>query len=264
MESKEGKDEGTIEGSIRFYAELNGFLKGGDCNGEMKYRHCGRRSVKDLIENFGIPHVEVDLILVNGESVGLDRIVEDGDRIGVYPMFERFNVKGLSKLREIPLRATSFAIDVHLGKLAKYLRLMGFDADYVNDRDDDEILRISNAEGRIILTCDRQMLKRCEVVRGMLINSRKPQEQLAEVLERLDIKAAAKPFSRCMQCNGSIEEITDETEFDQAFGELPQRVKTWCKELYICRACGKLYWKGSNYQKMVDFVDGVLGKGEKR
>jgi len=264
MGSKKGKAEGKIEGSIRFYAELNGFLKGGDPKGEMKYRHFGRRSVKDLIESFGIPHVEVDLILVNGESAGLGRIVEDGDRIGVYPMFERFNVNGLSKLREIPLRATSFVIDVHLGKLAKYFRLLGFDADYVNDRDDDEILRVSNAERRIILTCDRQMLKRSDVVRGMLINSRKPEEQLAEVLERLDIKDAAEPFSRCTQCNGSIEEITDEREYDEAFGELPQRVKTWCKELYICRSCGKIYWKGSHYEKMVDFVDGVLGKGENR
>jgi len=264
MGSKEGKAEGKIEGSIRFYAELKGFLKGGDIDGEMKYDFFGIRSLKDLIESFGIPHVEVDLILVNGESAGLGRIVENGDRIGVYPIFERFNVRGLSKLRDIPLRETSFVLDVHLGKLAKYLRLFGFDSDYVNDRDDEEILRISNSQERIILTCDRQMLKRCEVMRGMLIKSRKPEEQLVEVLERLDIKEAAKPFSRCTLCNGMLDEITDQREFDMAFGELPQRVKTWCKELYICRACGKVYWKGSHYQKMVVFVDCVLGKVENR
>jgi len=264
MGSKEGKAEGKIEGSIRFYAELNGFLKGGDSKAEKEYRHFGKRSVKDLIESFGVPHVEVDMILINGESVEFGRIVEDGDRISVYPVFERVNVAGLSKLRDFPLRKPSFVLDVHLGKLARQLRLLGFDAKYDNSLDDPEIVEISLSEGRIILTCDRQMLKRSDVERGMFIRSRDPMMQLVEVLNRIDLWDSAEPFSRCTQCNGSIEEITDEREYDEAFGELPQRVKTWCKELYICRACGKLYWKGSHYEKMVDFVDGVLGKGENR
>lgn len=120
MTEKEAvRDVDLIKGSIRFYEELNDFLRGYPEKEDLPYAFSGRRSVKDLIESFGIPHVEVDMILVNGDSVGFGYRVKDGDRISVYPIFERFNIEGISRLRPEALRDPRFIADVHLGQLAQ-------------------------------------------------------------------------------------------------------------------------------------------------
>lgn len=252
------KNVGKIDIKIRFYEELNDFLKDCHAKRDIEHAYCGKRSVKDLIESFGVPHVEVDLILINGESVGFDRIVEDGDRISVYPVFERLNVGGLSNLRERPLRDVKFMIDVHLGKLARNLRLLGFDVKYSNDLDDDKIVEISNSESRIILTFDRQMLMRNAVQRGLVVRSRDPFSQVVEVLNRMDLWDAIETFSRCTVCNGKIYEIAGREQYEKAFEELPPRVRSWCDEIYRCDGCGRTYWKGSHYGNMEDFIDGIL------
>ncbi|MBD3278301.1 MAG: twitching motility protein PilT, partial [Candidatus Aegiribacteria sp.] len=146
------EEAGPGEVTVRAYAELNNFLPKGCRQTDFSYPMSGGNSLKHLIESAGIPHTEIELVLLNGRSVGLDATVEDGDRISVYPVFESFDVKPLVKLRPEPLRRTRFVLDVHLGKLALLLRLLGFDAAFPGDVPDSELAEISARENRILLT----------------------------------------------------------------------------------------------------------------
>lgn len=242
--------------TIRFYEELNDFLPAASRKKEMNFEFRGRRSVKDLIESFGVPHVEVDLILVNGESVGFSHIVADGDRISVYPVFETLDVGTVTRLRPDPLRDPRFVLDVHLRKLARRLRLMGFDVDYHPDRDDDALADIAEREERILLSRDRQLMMRRKVSRGLYVRNTDPALQVTEVLERLDLWELCRPFSRCIECNEKIEELEPEKPGSAEFMELiPPGVRSWCTEYYRCRGCGRIYWKGSHYEKLQTKVE---------
>jgi hypothetical protein len=140
---------------FRFYEELNDFLRPEQRKQTLTYRFNGNPGIKDPIEVFGVPHTEVDLIVVNGESVGFGYRLKDADRIAVYPVFEGFDISPIVRLREAPLRHTAFVVDVNLGKLARLLRLFGFDTLFANSFDDREIAAISVEQQRIILTRDR-------------------------------------------------------------------------------------------------------------
>lgn len=148
----------TVE--LRFYAELNDFLR--DARKQTRFKHVlnRRTSVKDLIESLGVPHTEVEVILANGKSVDFSYIVKDKDDLSIYPMFESVDVTPILKLRDAPLRHTRFVLDCHLGRLARYLRQLGFDTLYRNDYADDELADTSAREHRILLTRDRSLLKR--------------------------------------------------------------------------------------------------------
>jgi uncharacterized protein with PIN domain/sulfur carrier protein ThiS len=172
---------------LRFYEELNDFLAPTQRKREFVHAFRQRTSVKDMIESLGVPHTEVDVILVNGESVGFDRIIEDGDRIAVYPVFESFDVTPIVRLRERPLRDVRFIVDAQLGVLARYLRLCGFDTVYRNDWRDEDLVRLAVTERRVILTRDRALLKRSIVTHGYFVRADKPRAQLKEVCERLDL-----------------------------------------------------------------------------
>ena len=244
---------------IRFYEELNDLIPKEMRKTNYEFSFSGRRSVKDLIESFGAPHVEVDLILVNGESVDFSYIVNDGDRISVYPVFERLSIEGVTRLRPFPLRDLRFVLDVHLRKLARRLRLLGFDVDYKDIRDDRELAEVSKRTGRVLLTRDRQLLMRRNVSRGMIIRNTDPYKQIVEVIERLDLKSLCRPFSRCIECNGTIQEISsEEDEFISILNRIPEGVLCWCHEYSICASCDKIYWKGSHYDKLKTLVDMVI------
>lgn len=152
--------------TIRCYAELNDFLPRQRRYRSFTHPWPGRTSIKDLIESLGIPHTEIDLILVNGKSVDFSYLVQPGDRISVYPVFESIDITPLVRVRPRPLREPRFVLDTHLGKLASYLRLLGFDTVYQNDADDATLARISATEHRILLTQDRGLLKRRLVTHG--------------------------------------------------------------------------------------------------
>ena len=246
--------------TIRFYEELNGFLDKKNQKKDIESGFNGTRSVKDLIESFGVPHVEVDLILVNGKPVDFTYLTEDGDRISVYPVFERLNIAGVQRLRDIPLRDIKFACDIHLRGLARRLRLLGFDVYHAEKRDDDGLVRVSAGEGRVILTGSRQLLMRRGISRGLCIKSSGTEKQITEVLERLDLKDRCDPFTRCIECNGLIEEMNKE---DVKANEhiIPPGVRQWCGEFYRCRDCGRIYWRGSHYEKLVKFIEKILYNG---
>lgn len=241
---------------FRFYAELNDFLPP-----ERKQRSFGYAfelspSIKDAIEALGVPHPEIDLILVNGVSVDFSYQVQDGDRISVYPVFESLDIKPLVCLRPQPLRETRFVLDVHLGRLANYLRLLGFDTLYRNDYDDEELARISSSERRILLTRDRGLLKRSIVTHGYCLCSTNPRQQLVEVLHRFDLFGSVRPFRRCLHCNDLIEPVDKAAIGDR----LPPKVRQYYDEFRRCRGCDRIYWKGSHYERLERFVEHVLSE----
>jgi len=238
----------------RFYAELNDFLSPQHQKIAFKHVYKGRVSVKDLIESLGVPHTEIDLILVNGESVDFSYHVHHEDQIGVYPMFESMDVTGLSKVRPVPLRRFKFVVDIHLGKLAKYLRLLGFDVLYENHYSDSELALLSSHEQRILLTRDSGLLKRRIVVYGHFVRHIQPLKQLQEIILRLDLRPLIKPFYRCIRCNGLLNHV-DKNEVKDRL--LPKTIQYY-SHFKQCQDCKKVYWQGSHYQKMQSLIEGIL------
>ena len=239
---------------FRFYEELNDFLPPERMKTPFPYSFEGKPSIKDAIEALGVPHPEVELILVNGASVGFDYHLLDGDRVSVYPVFESLDISPLVVLREKPLRRTAFVLDVHLGKLARLLRLLGFDSLYRNDYGDAEIVEISVGQKRITLTRDRSLLRNGAVTHGYWIRSADPEAQAVEVLRRFDLSAQVKPFSRCTACNGAILPREKSVVADR----LPPRTARYFDEFYQCRGCARIYWKGSHYERMSAALERVL------
>ena len=239
---------------IRFYEELNDFLPIEKKKSSFPYTFRGNPSVKDAIESLGVPHTEVDLILVNSKSVQFSYHIKNGDFISVYPVFESMDVANISRLREKPLREPKFILDVHLGKLARYLRMFGFDVIYRNNYDDLEIIKIAKREKSIILTRDIEMLKRKAVTHGYWIRACFPKEQLQEVILRFDLYSNIKPFHRCIVCNGIIKEIPKELIMDR----LLPKTKKYYNNFFQCEYCKKIYWKGSHYLKMKEFIERVI------
>lgn len=241
--------------TFRFYAELNDFLPAVRRGRSFAHRFRGTPSVKDTIEAIGVPHTEVDLVLVDGVSVDFGHLLRGGERVTVYPMFERFDIAAESCLRPRPLRVTRFVLDVHLGRLARYLRLLGFDAVYTNEATDAEIAARSAAERRIVLTRDVGLLKRREVTHGYWVRSSDPRAQLTEVVRALDLAESMAPFSRCMACNGVLEPL-DEREVREA---LPEGIRGRYATVSRCRDCARLYWPGSHYDRLGRMVNGLAG-----
>jgi uncharacterized protein with PIN domain len=214
----------------------------------------GNPAVKDVIESLGVPHTEVDLILINSRSVDFDYQLKTGDNVSVYPVFESLDISNVTHLRKKPLRLSKFILDVHLGKLANYLRMLGFDALYNNDYSDSRIVSIATAEKRIILTRDIGILKIKEVTHGYWVRSQNPRTQLKEVLHRFDLKSSVRPFYRCMTCNGLIKKVTKESIQDR----LDEMTKKYYNDFYLCSSCGKIFWQGSHYDKMKRFIEEIL------
>jgi uncharacterized protein with PIN domain len=240
--------------TIRFYEELNDFLPQEKRKTDIVAELSEGATAKKLIEDMGVPHTEVDLILVNGESVSFSRKLMSGDRISVYPVFESFNVKNTSKVRSQPLRDTRFILDVHLGKLAGALRMLGFDALYSNDYEDAQLVEIALAEKRIILTRDREMLKRRLVSHGYCVRSKETDRQITEVIKRFHLEASMKPFSRCLRCNIPLISIEKETIIEQ----LPPLVREHYEQFWTCKQCSRIYWKGSHWEHMQDKIRELL------
>ncbi|MBM3145727.1 MAG: twitching motility protein PilT [Chloroflexi bacterium] len=243
-----------MRATFRFYAELNDFLPRTRQRVDFTYSIEGHETVKHLIESMGVPHTEVDLILVNGNSVGFDYQVRDGDQVSVYPVFESMDIQAVSQVRPEPLREPRFVLDNHLGKLATYLRLLGFDVAYRNDFDDLELAEISSSDRRILLTRDRGLLKRGQVTRGYCVRAKNPQQQVREVLQRFDLVGLAHPFSRCARCNGLLKPVSK----DEVVDRLEPKTKLYFEEFRQCEACEQVYWKGSHFERMEGFIEQVL------
>jgi len=244
---------------IRFYEELNDFLP--QDRRKVSFEHGFRQagSIKDMAETLGVPHTEIDLILVNGQSVDFNHIVQDGDNISVYPVFESLDISPVTHLRPAPLRQTRFVLDTHLGRLAAYLRMLGFDTLYRNDYGDPDLADISVSEHRILLTCDRQLLMRKQITHGYYVRERQPRKQLVEILSRFDLFGTLRPFTRCMHCNGKIKAVNK----GEIASRLMPRTKAWYNEFWQCPKCSKIYWKGSHYQRMQQLISSITEKDDR-
>jgi len=241
--------------TFRFYEELNDFLPFDKKKVEFVYPFDGNPSIKHVIEAIGVPHAEVDLILVNSQPVDFNYILKDNDYVSVYPVFETLDISGVSPLRKKTLRELKFVLDVHLGKLAKYLRMLGFDTLYRNDNDDKEIVRISLEEHRVILSRDIGLLKVKSVSHAYFIRNQYPKDQLTEVLNHFDLYKAINPFNRCIKCNGHLDSVEKETIIQQ----LEPLTKKYFNEFFRCNHCQSIFWKGSHFDHMTSFIREIQG-----
>ena len=236
---------------FRFYEELNDFLPEAFRKRDFPVEIDRARSVKDAIESVGVPHPEVDLILVDGVSVGFDHLLRGGERVSVYPMFEALDIMPVLRLRPMPLRDPRFAADVHLGKLARHLRMAGFDTLWAKSWDDDEIVRIAALDRRTILTRDKGMLRRKEVDRGYFVRATASEAQLREVVHALQLESLLAPFTRCRECNAPLEDV----QRDAIVERIPARVRDLYRRFKRCPGCERIYWEGSHFQRMKGVLD---------
>jgi uncharacterized protein with PIN domain len=233
-----------------FYGELKDFFPTQIRNSFYTYDFYGRHPVKHAIESLGVPHPEVDVILLNSRSVGFTHPLCDGDRVKVYPAYVKTGRRHLLHLCPGPGEDPKFVLDVHLGKLVRLLRLVGFDALYRSDFHDEEILRISMEESRIILTRDIGILKQNRAKRGYWLRAQEPRKQLGELLHHFRLYGRMRPFCRCLLCNGKIEAV----EKASVLQFLDRGTSSEHNEFYRCASCGKIYWKGTHYRGMRDFL----------
>ena len=244
--------------TLRVYGELHDFLPPSDRQVTVVVPFSRGTTVKDLIEARGVPHTEIDLVLVNGESVDFGCPLGDGDRVAAYPVFEALDVAPVTRVRAEPLRVIRFVLDVHLGRLARYLRLAGFDTLYDRAAGDDRLAELSRDEHRVLLTRDQGLLKRRVVTHGYCVRSTAPSRQLAEVVSRFDLRRLVRPFSRCTVCNGVL---ASAARSDVA-AEVPERSREQFTEFLRCPTCRRIYWKGSHFPRLERILATAVGEAE--
>jgi uncharacterized protein len=243
--------EGIGYVEVRAYAELNDFLPAVSRGVTVRRPFRSHQTVKDVLEAMGIPHTEVDLILVNGSSRGFGYRPSVGDRISAYPMFEALDVGSTARLRPVPLRDPRFVVDVNLGRLARLLRVLGFDVWWSSDADDATLAEVGLGEQRILLTRDRGLLKRRAITHGLFVHSQHPEEQTLEVIKRLDLGQRLAPLTRCLHCNGKLVAVPKDEVIDQ----LEPLTRQYYKEFSRCAECGRIYWAGSHHARLVGLVE---------
>ncbi len=235
---------------IRYYGDLKELLSREKRErGEVLFT--GSPGIKDIVEADGIPHTEVGLIIANGESAGWAYRLKDRDYCSVYPYFSNIEVEGVSRVLEPEYPRGRFVIDVHLGKLCKYLRMLGLDAAFNPEWSDSELIDISNDEFRFILTRDRGILKNGATRYGCLIRSIYPHNQIRQVLDRFDLYNRLYPLVRCLKCNGDIISVPTLSVIDG----IPENTKKYYQDFYRCSSCGTVYWRGSHYENMKKMIE---------
>jgi uncharacterized protein with PIN domain/sulfur carrier protein ThiS len=238
---------------VRMYGPLNDLVPPHRRQVTWSHLIAGDPTVKDLVESLGVPHPEVDLILANGTSVPFDYAVQDGDRIAVFPRFMTFDIGTLTCVRPPALDPIRFVADVHLGTLARRLRLIGVDTTYRVDAHDAELADVASCEGRILLTRDAGLLKRRIVTHGYFVRETHPHCQLVEVLRRFG-PIQLEPFSRCLRCNTELRGVS-KTEVDSA---LQPKTRLYYDRFRKCGGCGRIYWKGSHWRRLKTAINAAL------
>ena len=243
-----------VTARFRFYEELNDFLAP-ERRGREFASPCARAATtKHMIEALGVPHTEVELVLVNGESVGFGSLLCDGHRVAVYPKFEALDITPLLRVREHALCEPRFVADAHLGGRARLLRMIGFNTLYDNHFRDEEIERIAGMQERIVLTRDRELLKRRGITHGCYIHALGSGPQLREIIDRLDLARTSRPFTLCLNCNAPLRAI----EKALVASTLPPNVRERYERFSVCDVCQRVFWEGSHWQRMRAMVDDLL------
>lgn len=235
---------------VRFIGSLNDFLPKDQKEKQIQNSFGGTPAIKDAIEAIGIPHPEVEAVLVNAQPVAFNYLLQAEDRVEVYPKEYPHNWPQAPRLRaEIP-KPVTFILDVHLGKLAKSLRLLGFNTVYENNYDDQTIANRAAAENRVILTRDVGLLKLKTVQWGYWLRSQNSEKQLTEVLAYYNLQPVIQPFTRCLVCNGLLQNVPKKA----VLAQLPPKTKIYFQEFHQCQTCARVFWKGSHYERMEAFV----------
>lgn len=237
---------------ISFNGDLKDLLKNDGKSQWISVEFPGKRSVKDLVQSLGVPHTEVGKVRVKDQWIDSSYVLHEEDTVEVFPVSPGKTLIDTNNPR--------FICDVHLWKLARRLRLLGFDTRFNPQWDDAELADICQKERLILLSRDRGLLKRNKVERGLLIRNTDPEKQVSEVLHRLHISAKAKPFTRCLVCNGLLEPVSNTGElFEKKIkSQLPPKILNWCQEFHFCPTCEKAFWKGSHYKKLIRMIDKYL------
>lgn len=239
--------------TLRFYAELRDFLARDSESGTVVRNFDVPGSVKDLIEACGVPHPEVDLILANGTSVDYGYRVGDGDRISVYPPFHEVDISAVSLVRPDPLPVPRFVTDVNLGRLARFLRLLGLDTLCDPALDDAELGHLSTGQDRILLTRDVELLKHKTLTHGYFVRAIAPRAQVLEVANRFRIGPHLAPFTRCMMCNGSLEPRAKADVIER----VPDGTGRHIEQYSYCSECDRIYWRGAQHPSLSRLVEAV-------
>ena len=234
---------------FRFYGQLNDFLPWQFRHGRFTHSLRGPASVKDVIEALGVPHPEVDVIVVNGLPADFTHRMRDDDEVAVYPVFHSLEISGLCRVGVDPPPPVRLVLDVHLRKLASLLRLAGFDARLLTD--DAQVAHASAAEGRVALTRDVGLLKRSIIQHGYWIRQTNPELQFVEVLQRFDLGDRMDPFVRCMECNTLLVPV----DVDVVAERLPPGTRECFSEFHRCPGCDRVYWQGSHYERLVHLLE---------
>mgnify|MGYP003552808649 CR=1 FL=1 len=232
-----------VTATFRFYEELNDFLPRERRERAFQAPCARAATAKHMIEALGVPHTEAGTLIVNGLPAGLDRPLEEGDEVLVHPQ------------RESAGAGIRFIADAHLGGLARLLRMAGFDTLYDNAYQDEEIAAVSALDARMVLTRDRELLKRREVERGCYLHTIRPEAQLRELFARLTLAPLARPFTRCLHCNLLLRPVGKQEVLDR----LPESVRAQHEAFTTCEACARVYWQGSHHKRMLAMLDGAIG-----
>jgi uncharacterized protein with PIN domain len=239
---------------LTFRGDL-GFFRGSRPGGKIVERTlCEKTSVKDVIESCGVPHPEVGLILVDGQPVNFAYVVEEGAMIDVYPV--RSLPTQFEKHRLQTHCIKRFVADGHLGKLARNLRLLGFDVAYDRQAQDRQLLGVMESENRALLTRDRRLLMHAIVKAGYCPRSQNPDEQIIEVLRRFDLFDSIAPFTRCLRCDAPLQEVAKADVIEK----LEPLTKIYYERFRRCTGCRQIYWAGSHFSKLQKRLDEIRAR----
>ena len=234
---------------LNFHGDLDFFL-GSKVHSEIVERALDEKtSVKDVIESCGVPHPEVDLILVNGEAVGFDYGVTSDAEIEVHGVQTSYLQSEKKRLQHTVIQ--DFVADGHLGGMTRNLRLLGFDVAYDPQARDDQLLDVMTREYRALLTRDRRLLMHAIVKTGFYPRSQNAAKQTIEVIRRFRLADSIAPFTRCLRCNAQLQTVTKGDIIDK----LEPLTKRYYEEFRRCTGCGQIYWAGSHFSKLQKRVE---------
>jgi uncharacterized protein len=236
---------------LRLHGDLPGLSRGRGA--QLRVPSSGSRSVKDVIESVGVPHTEVAHLSVDGRAAGFGHRLEGGEEVDAFPPVGQHRRTGSVLPPDPPRR---FVCDVHLGTLARRLRLLGFDTSYANHADDRTLVRIAVEDHRVLLSRDRGLLSRRAVLHGYLPRSDDPDDQLAEVVARFGLAADAAPLTRCVRCNTPLVAVT----LAEVADAVPPRSRRAFDRFARCPACGQVYWPGSHIDALASSL-ALVGHG---
>ncbi len=242
--------------SFRLYAELNDHLPPGCRQREFTIELPEPRTVGAVLETLRVPASDVELILVDGTPADFPCVLLGNERVSVYPVFDSIDVGPVTRVQERPQRRMRFVLDVHLGKLARLLRLLGFDALYRNDASPGDLLASAREEDRILLSRGVKLTEKSGVNAAFRIKTGSPREQLLSVMGRFDLWRSAVPFQRCIHCNALLRDAPKET----IVSRLPPKVRAHYEVFRTCPRCRRIYWQGTHYEKMLRFSEEILAR----